>query len=251
MPRRSLTDRFCQHAKARDGEPQTDYFDADTTGLALRVTEAGSRSWTYLFNLSGKRVRMTFGTYPATSLAGARTKADGAKADLEAGKDPRVSLRTRRNIDAMLDQYETLRLDRSDLRGVDRIKAAFTRHVRPEIGTVGVYEIRRSHVVDMLDRIEDGSGPVMADRTLAYFRKACNWYATRDDDFVLPIITGMARTNGRDRARTRTLADDELRDLWAGPRQGRCARLLSGLHPLSLADRNPPWRGLRPTQDRA
>jgi hypothetical protein len=70
-----LTDRFCQHAKAADGEPQTDYFDEKTRGLALRVTDKGSKTWTWLFTLGGKRVRMTFGTYPATSLGAARTEA--------------------------------------------------------------------------------------------------------------------------------------------------------------------------------
>jgi integrase len=216
MPQRSLTDRFCQHAKARAGDAQTDYFDDATPGLALRVTAAGSRTWTFLSNLHGKRVRMTFGSYPATSLAGARTKADEARHELEARRDPRAAQRSaNRTIDAMLDQYAELRLDRSDLRGVARIKGAFARHVRPEIGAIGVYDIRRSHVVDMLDRIEAKAGPVMADRTLAYFRKACNWFATRDDQFVPPIIKGMARTVARDRARTRTLADDEIRDLWA------------------------------------
>jgi integrase len=158
-------------------------------------------------------VRMTFGTYPATSLARAHTLADEARAALEAGRDPRSA--KQRDIDAILDQYEKLRLDKSDLRSVDAIKGAFTRHVRPEIGNIGVYDIRRSHIVDMLDNIEDESGPVMADRTLAYFRKACNWYAARDDQFVPPIVKGMAKTNSRDRARQRILADDEIRDVWA------------------------------------
>lgn len=72
---------------------------------------------------------------------------------------------------------------------------------------------RRSHVVDMLDAIEDENGPVMADRTLAYLRKAFNWFAARNEDFTNPIVKGIRRvsTNSRDRV----LADDELRDLWA------------------------------------
>jgi hypothetical protein len=53
--------------------------------------------------------------------------------------------------------------------------------VRPRIGKLGIYEVRRSHIVKMLDEIEDANGPVAADRTLAYVRKAFNWYATRDD----------------------------------------------------------------------
>ena len=83
MPRRALTDRFCAHAKAADGEVQTDYFDENRKGLALRVTQNGTRSWTYHFTWAGKRVRMTFGTYPATSLGKAHTLADEARAALE------------------------------------------------------------------------------------------------------------------------------------------------------------------------
>jgi hypothetical protein len=68
----------------------------------------------------------------------------------------------------------------------------------------------------MLDDIDDESGPMMADRTLAYVRKAFNWYASRDDEFNSPIVKGMARTKTKDRAGKRVLADDEIRDVWAG-----------------------------------
>jgi hypothetical protein len=35
---------------------------------------------------------------------------------------------------------------------------------------------------------------VMADRALAYFRAALNWYAARTDDFASPVVRGMSRT---------------------------------------------------------
>jgi hypothetical protein len=50
------------------------------------------------------------------------------------------------------------------------IKRIFERLVKPAIGKVGIYDLRRSQVVDMLDTIADDHGPVMADRTLAYVR---------------------------------------------------------------------------------
>ena len=70
MPRRDLTDRFCAAAKPAEGDRQTDYFDK-RKGLALRVSDT-AKGWTYLFTWGGKRVRMSLGTYPATSLARAR-----------------------------------------------------------------------------------------------------------------------------------------------------------------------------------
>ena len=58
--------------------------------------------------------------------------------------------------------------------------------MKPRIGKLSIYEVRRSHINKMLDEIEDANGPVMADRTLAYLRKAFNWYAARDDQFNVP-----------------------------------------------------------------
>src|SRR5262249_33506347 len=80
---------------------------------------------------------------------------------------------------------------------------------------LGIYEVRRSHIIRMLDETEDANGPVMADRTLAYVRKAFNWYATRDDQFNVPVVRGMARVKPKERARTRVLSDDEIRTLLA------------------------------------
>jgi integrase len=86
--------------------------------------------------------------------------------------------------------------------------------VKPRIGKLGIYEVRRSHIIKMLDEIEDANGPVAADRTLAYIRKAFNWYATRDDQFNVPVVRGMARVKPKERARTRVLSNDEIRILW-------------------------------------
>jgi Arm DNA-binding domain len=85
MPRLALTDRFVAGAKTCDQQPQTDYFDSKCSGLALRVSETGVKSWTFLFSDpgTGKRARMTLGGYPALPLATARTKAIEAKGYIE------------------------------------------------------------------------------------------------------------------------------------------------------------------------
>ena len=87
--------------------------------------------------------------------------------------------------------------------------------IKPAIGSIGIYDLRRVHVIKMLDTIADENGPVQADRALALIRKAFNWRATRDEHFYSPIVKGMTRSNAAERARTRILADDEIRDLWA------------------------------------
>ena len=224
MPRRMLTDRFCAHARAQDGDAQTDYFDDQTRGLALRVSRSGQKSWTYHFTWAGKRSRMTFGSYPATSLGAARTRTDEAKGHVEAGKDPR-SIGTDDTFKAICEEYlkrecgmkrdaEGKATFKGGLRSAPEREAALTRLVYPKLGARRIGDIKRSEIVRLLDKVEDESGPVMADRVLATVRKIMNWHASRSDEFRSPIVRGMARTKPKERARKRTLTDDEIRVVW-------------------------------------
>src|SRR5262249_23040906 len=77
-----LTDRFCASAKSTTA-PQTDYFDASVPGLALRVTDQGTKAWSLLHGTPRRRV--TLGRYPALSLAAARARAIEVKDGRSAG----------------------------------------------------------------------------------------------------------------------------------------------------------------------
>ena len=208
--KRHLTDRFCTGAKPRDGEIQTDYFDTQVSGLALRVSE-GRKSWTLHYSLAGKRCRLTFGTYPFISLSAARTRADEAKAAVAGGHDPRFA--AAETLQHVCELY--MARDGAKLRSAGWRKSALERHVYPTLGARAIAEIKRSEIVRLLDRIEEESGPVMATQTLAVVRKVMNWHASRSDDFLSPIVRGMARTRPSERARDRILSDDELRKVWA------------------------------------
>ena len=208
--KRHLTDRFCAGAKPRDGELQTDYFDTQVSGLALRVTQNGHRSWTLHYTIGGKRKRLTFGTYPAISLSGARTRADEAKATIVEGRDP--SLAATETLRDICELY--LARDGAKLRTAKWRKGVLDHHVYPTLGSRPIAEIRRSEIVRLLDRIEEGSGAPMATLTLAIIRRVMNWHATRSDDFLSPIVRGMARTDPSEQAGDRILSDEELCKVW-------------------------------------
>jgi hypothetical protein len=101
------------------------------------------------------------------------------------------------------------------LRSADQIERAFDVYVRPRIGTKSIYDLQRSDIKTMLAEIAKDHGPVMADRVLAYVRKAFNWQMINDDHFKSPIVRGMARTKLKQRARKRILSDEEICDVWA------------------------------------
>src|SRR3974390_1057965 len=97
-----LTERFCASAKPKAKQVQTDYFDDHAKGLALRVS-ATHRGWVLFYRWNRKLTRLTLGSYPATSIATARTKALEAKRALAEGRDPRSS--QSESFSAICDEY--------------------------------------------------------------------------------------------------------------------------------------------------
>jgi integrase len=192
-------------------------------GFGVRVTAGGAKAFVLNYRIGGRERRYTIGAFPTWPVIRALKVARELRQQIDDGHDPQEAKEAARapeiagkTVTNVLDEFTARYLKRKEkpLRTAGQIERVFERLVKPAIGDTGIYDLRRSHVVEMLDGIEDENGPVMADRTLAYCRKAFNWHAARDDQFSIPIVRGMARTQPKDRARRRILADDEIRDLW-------------------------------------
>lgn len=64
------------------------YKVGDFDGLYMTVTPTGSRLWNMKYRIAGREKRLSFGAYPAISLARARQLRDEARSLLAAGSDP-------------------------------------------------------------------------------------------------------------------------------------------------------------------
>jgi integrase len=150
-------------------------------------------------------------------LEAARKRAKALLGEVAHDRDPlgerRAALaRERDTFQTVADTY--FAREGKKLRTVEARQRDLDRLVYPVMGARPIADIRRSDIVRLLDRIEDNQGPVMADLTLAYIRRVMNWHASRSDEFRSPIVRGMARTSGKERARARILTDDEIRAVW-------------------------------------
>jgi integrase len=105
-------------------------------------------------------------------------------------------------------------VEASGLRSQGEIVRCLTKYVYPAWQHRPFREIGRADVANLLDLVEDQHGARQADIVLAYVRKMMNWYATRTDDYISPVVRGMQRRNGGEHKRKRFLNDDELRALW-------------------------------------
>ena len=185
-------------------------------GFGVRVTAKGARSFVLNYRLKGREYRYTIGScndWPALKAVRhareLRQKIDQGENPLDA-RQPAIAGET---VGQVLDDF-IARYGKAKLRRWPAVESAFNRLVKPCIGKIGIRDLTRRHVHDMLDKIDDGSGPAMADRTRAYFRKALVWHEGRDEGFSVGkcIVAGSRRATGG--ARSRILSDDEIGALW-------------------------------------
>ena len=173
---------------------------------------------------TGKQRWLGLGLHGSITADEARDLAKKRAGDVADSRDPVAELAAKRaeaarerqadanTVDFVLDQFIARHVDK--LRSAKTVTRSLEVYVRPRLGRKSIYDVKRLDIVQLLDAIEDADKAPTADRVLAYLRKAFNWYAARDEGFVPPIVKGMSRTKPAERARTRALADDEIRSVW-------------------------------------
>ena len=100
------------------------------------------------------------------------------------------------------------------LRTKVEIERCLAKYVYPAWAGRDFMSIRRGDVAKLLDAIQDNHGPRQADCVLTIVRSIANWFASRHDDYVSPVVRGMRRTDPKTRKRARILDDDEIRAIW-------------------------------------
>jgi integrase len=200
------------------------YEKPDGKGLFVVVQPTGKKSFAVRFRVHGKPKKLTLPK--GLTLAEARHEAAAAILKVYRGSDPTAIKKKAKEADAkaaantlkaICESYlerEGKKKDGERLRSLDWRRALLERLVYPVLGDQPITTIKRKAIIDLLDKIEDRNGATMAHSTLAIIRKILRWYSVRDEDFVVPIVPGMARIKPDDHARARILNDAELLAIW-------------------------------------
>src|SRR5579863_9727166 len=125
-------------------------------GFGVRITASGARAFILNYRLRGREHRFTIGAWPDWSALKAVREARSLRQRVDRGEDPlkdRAPIPATKSISNVIDDFMTrhVRNKERPLRSADQIQSAFDRLVKPRIGKRGVYELRRSHVAEMLD----------------------------------------------------------------------------------------------------
>jgi integrase len=211
--RKSLSDAGVAALKPRAqryAEP-----DPELRGHYVRVQPSGAKSFVVVTrDPGGKQIWATIGGADLMTVAEAREKARAAIKRVHAGQpvfDAPVKAET---FGEVAEQWLKRHVRAKGLRSEGEVTRLLKAHVYPAWEDRPFLDIKRSDVAALLDEVEDDHGGRQADYVLAITRGIMNWYASRSDDFNPPLVSGMRRTNPKERARARKLGDDELRALW-------------------------------------
>jgi integrase len=192
--------------------------DGGQRGLLVAVFPSGKKSFIVRYRFNGIKRKLTLGDI---GLAAARKAAAAALYEVHEGRDPAEAKKTSKaraatvnaeTVQWLCDLY--LQREGDKLRTLAARQRTLEQMVYPRIGDVALSALRRSHIVKLLDKIQDDNGDRAADLALAYLRKIFGWHASRVDDFSSPVVRGMGRYDAKAHERSRVLSDDEIRSLW-------------------------------------
>ena len=133
------------------------------TGLLIRVSPYGSKTWAVRYRYRGKQRRLAIGSYPELSLVDARGKLADVMKQLRGGRDPgvialdaRQAIQTAPTVDDLVQEYLTRHAQKSfrpaTVREDTRI---LNKEVLPSWRGLLAKDIARRDVITILNAVED------------------------------------------------------------------------------------------------
>jgi len=188
------------------------------SGLGVRVSPVGRKSFIFMYRYEKTAKMMTLGSYPKLNLAEARTKAAKAKEEVSKGKDPGKSWvekkredRKSPTVEGLVDEYLE-KWAKPRKRTWKEDERVLYKDVVPVIGRKKAKDIKRRDVVLILDSVVDRGSPASANKTYEIIRKMFNFAVARSILKYSPCagIEKPSESNARDRI----LDEKEIQIFW-------------------------------------
>jgi len=210
MARKTLTDTGVAALKPKD-KPYTNA-DSQCVGHYVRVSPTGNKSFLAVArDPSGKQKWITIGNADHLDIEAARKRAREILVSIKDGKDHTGP----QSFETVSKEWLKRHCEARGLITTGELRRCLTVSVWPTWGGRDFTSIKRSDIASLLDKLQDEAGPTSADKALTIMGSIFNWYAARHDYYNSPIVRGMRRTKPKERARDRTLTDDEIRLIWS------------------------------------
>ncbi len=208
------------------------------TGLAVRVSVRGVKSFQYLYRFDGKPRRHTLGVYrdsadahlagtahdrrglPYLTLADARVRLAEARRLRDGGVDPATvavaqhrAERKTKTMDELVDVYlAKWARPNKKARSAAEDERLLNKDLRPVLGDRKLSSVTRRDLIGLLDGVA-ARAPVTANRLQQTIRKMFKW-AVRQGIIEHSPANEIDPPGGREVPRDRALSDDEIAEVW-------------------------------------
>ena len=183
-----LTEAECKSAICPPDKKQARF--ADSGGMYLQVSPAGSKRWFLKYRAGGKEKQLALGSYPSVSLKLARLARDAAKAQKAEGTDPVQArkvekLKTTRpggdTFQAVALEWYAKQAPQWSASHAERSLRQLERDLFPWIGARHMPEIHPMELLAALQKVEQRGAIETADRVLMLARQVWDyWLPTAD-----------------------------------------------------------------------
>lgn len=218
MAKKKLTDPFIRNYPKPD--KRTEIYDENTSGLALRVTKTGHKSFVYRYRYNNRVKRFTMGSYPKMGLAKARKEVKRLAYEVSQGIDPiaekrknkhKQSIKTFKQIAQEFKKKHLPTLRESTQSEYERI---IDNELIPAFGRMELDEITKRQIIHALDKKAiDGKSPTMANRIRARLSRIYTFAISRGLAETNPV-THIPTYEGGHTKRERFYSKKEIKKIW-------------------------------------
>lgn len=216
-PRGAFTRTSITKMRCPAGKQEELFWDKSCGGFGLRALASGRRTWIYQYRDEHKRTRrIALGDVSAVALDAARQAARQHAASVTQGANPSAERKVNKSAASVLNIINAyLRHAKANQR--PRSYEETKRHLLKHAVTLHhdrAVAVQRADIASLLDRVSDTSGPVAANRLRAALSALWSWgmRAGLIESDSNPVTFTLRHS---EKARERTLSDDELRAIWA------------------------------------
>ena len=210
----------------RPSDKRQELRDGEVTGLILRITPSGDKSWSVLYSRQpdGKKRRITIGPFPAVTLEKARKESLAILASIARGEDPAGEKQAKRaeQIDALtfnvladkwLEKHARSKLNP---RAVGEYERMIRIDLRPAIGAMAAdATTKRDLILKVRDKIAARGSLVHADHAISMASRIYAWAV--DEEYVdMNPAYKVPKAAAGPSMRDRVLTDAEVRTFWVG-----------------------------------
>ena len=215
------------HATVKSIKPtgsSIDYYDEIESGLILRVTKTGRKTFSYRYRFDGKNRRFTIGRFPHITLSEARKQVGVLRVKIRNGIDPQAELQKKKYQPKKVTFGELVKIFQEQ--HLTTLKPStvkeYKRIIESELlGThkwknIPISDITAQHVREVLNKkaYDDGSY-TMANRIRSVISKIFEFGLKRVGlDIDRNPVDSTAPFDKGENVRERVYSVDEIRELW-------------------------------------